>query len=234
MTQLFYVPVCYADYFADTTHLTAEESGAYLHLLFHMWNLRGTLPNKPELLRRYARVEKDRWAEVWQQLEPFFTHVNQHTITQKRLRAELERATKTHNLRRQAGKRGATAKRAVTPPHRQPPGKRHTYAVAKPKSLQEKSFSGSQALANPKPGTSTYTYTELRKDSPSDSESKLPRASLVETPEQGGGIEDEFEDFRPRRPNGRARRRSGLTRLEGTSLADAITNLAGEDDTEVF
>lgn len=70
-----WMPMYVAEYLADTMHLSCEESGAYLHLLFHSWKV-GTLPNDSEQLRRIARVERKPWPAVWKAVKGFWTETD--------------------------------------------------------------------------------------------------------------------------------------------------------------
>lgn len=83
-----WMPLYIGDYLAATTHLSAEESGAYLHLLMHQWK-NGSLPSDQESLRRIARVEKDAWSNAWSILQAFFEHSSSMPI-QKRLESIRE------------------------------------------------------------------------------------------------------------------------------------------------
>src|SRR5271170_3845340 len=91
-----WMPLYIGDYLADTQHLTAEESGAYLHLLMHEWR-EGPLPFETEALRRIARVERDAWGTAWAILERFFTRT-EVGYTQARL--ELEKLKSRQNRER--------------------------------------------------------------------------------------------------------------------------------------
>jgi uncharacterized protein YdaU (DUF1376 family) len=55
-----WMPLYVADYLADTAHLSAAESGAYLHLIMHYWQ-HGGLPDHDELLRRISRMTPQEW-----------------------------------------------------------------------------------------------------------------------------------------------------------------------------
>jgi len=83
------MPLYIGDYLADTQHLSAEQSGAYLHLLMHSWKV-GPLPTDQEALRRIARIEKDAWSNAWTVLAPFFRPSDNGGLIQPRL--EIERA----------------------------------------------------------------------------------------------------------------------------------------------
>ena len=50
-----WMPLCLADYLADTAHLRALESGAYLHLIMHCWR-RGSLPDNDRQLATIAKM----------------------------------------------------------------------------------------------------------------------------------------------------------------------------------
>jgi uncharacterized protein YdaU (DUF1376 family) len=84
-----WMPLYIGDYLADTQHLSAEQSGAYLHLLMHSWKV-GPLPADLEALRRIARVEKDAWSIAWTALVSFFKPSDDGGLIQPRL--EVERA----------------------------------------------------------------------------------------------------------------------------------------------
>jgi uncharacterized protein YdaU (DUF1376 family) len=50
---------------ADTAHLTAEQTGAYLLLLMMAWRSpECRLPNDDAKLMRWARVDRRRWSRV--------------------------------------------------------------------------------------------------------------------------------------------------------------------------
>jgi uncharacterized protein YdaU (DUF1376 family) len=88
-----WMPLYIGDYLAETQHLTAEESGAYLHLLMHQWRV-GALPVNTETRRRIARVEREAWGNTWAILERFFTRT-EVGYTQPRL--ELEKLKSQQN-----------------------------------------------------------------------------------------------------------------------------------------
>ena len=67
-----WMPLFIGDYLADTGHLTTEEHGAYLLLMFHYWR-RGPLPNDAKRLAAIVGLRKDAWSRAWGALEQFFT-----------------------------------------------------------------------------------------------------------------------------------------------------------------
>ncbi len=82
------MPLYIADYLADTAHLGALESGAYLHLIMHYWQT-GGLPDDPRELARIAKVSAHSWKKLSPALQKFFHDGWKH----KRVDAELLKAS---------------------------------------------------------------------------------------------------------------------------------------------
>ncbi|EEU6049585.1 DUF1376 domain-containing protein [Salmonella enterica] len=59
-----------ADYLADTMHLSAEEHGAYLLLMFNYWQTGRAIPKSR--LAKIARISSERWGAVEESLREFF------------------------------------------------------------------------------------------------------------------------------------------------------------------
>lgn len=91
------MPLYVADYIADTAHLSAAESGAYLHLLMHYW-AKGGLPDDDRLLSRIARMTPEQWAEAKPLIQDFFYDGWRH----KRVDDELERTEEISTKRKAA------------------------------------------------------------------------------------------------------------------------------------
>ena len=104
-----YMPLYVADYVGDTQHLSTEQHGAYLLLLMALWRGGGRLPNDPVKIARIVRLSPSKWGRIADDVMAFFT-VDGGEITQKRLAAEIEKASKKSQVRSEAGKAGAEAK----------------------------------------------------------------------------------------------------------------------------
>lgn len=91
------MPLYVADYLADTAHLGALESGAYLHLIMHYW-LKGSLPNDPIQLAKISRVSYKQFNRLIPILSPFFGP----GWTHKRIDQELEKSGEISKKRREA------------------------------------------------------------------------------------------------------------------------------------
>lgn len=78
-------------YVGDTQHLTTEQHGAYLLLLFSAWKRGGVLPNDDAQLAAIARLTPSKWAEHRTVLIAFFMPEGPG-LTQKRIRRDLLKA----------------------------------------------------------------------------------------------------------------------------------------------
>ena len=65
------MPVFIGDYLADTMHLSTEQHGAYLLLLFHLWR-RGLLPDDDGMLGQITGLDKSAWSQTRPMLAEFF------------------------------------------------------------------------------------------------------------------------------------------------------------------
>jgi uncharacterized protein YdaU (DUF1376 family) len=66
-----WMPVYIGDYLADTMHLSTEQHGAYLLLLFHLWR-RGILHDEDALLAQITGLGKSAWSATRPVLAEFF------------------------------------------------------------------------------------------------------------------------------------------------------------------
>lgn len=111
MAALPYMQLYVADYLADTMHLTTEEHGAYLLLIFNYWQTGKSIPKKR--LQKIARVPNDRWASVEDSLVEFFNDDGECWV-HERIDRDLEVVKETQEQRTRAGKASAEArKRAI-------------------------------------------------------------------------------------------------------------------------
>lgn len=105
--KLPYMPFWVAVWITDTVHLTAEGSGAYLHLVLHYWaNDAQGLPQDDKSLARIARVTDKRWKAIKPVLLPFFKEGWRHSRVEREYALALEK----HEKRSRAGKAGGKAK----------------------------------------------------------------------------------------------------------------------------
>ncbi|WP_425665713.1 DUF1376 domain-containing protein [Sinorhizobium fredii] len=110
MTHLPWMPVYIGDELAETSHLTAEEYGAYASLKMHLWQ-HGRLPCEDERLARIARCGADRWQSVRDALWNLFADDWRHP----RLEALRVEAEETHRKRSEAGRKGGRPRREEKP-----------------------------------------------------------------------------------------------------------------------
>jgi uncharacterized protein YdaU (DUF1376 family) len=92
-----WMPLYVADYLADTSHLGAAESGAYLHLIMHYW-LKGSLPQDHKQLAKIARMSLKQFNRALPIIAPFFNP----DWTHNRIDQELEKVKEISEKRRGA------------------------------------------------------------------------------------------------------------------------------------
>jgi len=123
-----YMRLYVGDYLADTVHLSAEESGAYLHLIMHAFKQGGRLSSEPVQLARIARVTPRRWPAVWGMIGRYF-EIDGDDLIQRRAKVEADRARAAVEAARRGGRASADARaiRRSTPV--QPPFNSSSTAV---------------------------------------------------------------------------------------------------------
>lgn len=112
MAALPYIQLYVADYLADTMHLTTEEHGAYLLLIFNYWQTGKPIPKSR--LARIARLSNERWTVVEVSLNEFFND-NGNEWAHTRIDRDLEAVYATQNQRSAAGKASAEARKKKKP-----------------------------------------------------------------------------------------------------------------------
>jgi uncharacterized protein YdaU (DUF1376 family) len=88
-----YMPLWTDAFLADIQDLSTLEVGAYWLILLTMWRKGGSLENNEKKIRRIARLQGSKaWPEVRDTIMPLLRVADDGTLTQKRLKTELERA----------------------------------------------------------------------------------------------------------------------------------------------
>jgi uncharacterized protein YdaU (DUF1376 family) len=93
-----------ADYLADTTHLSTEQHGAYLLILFAMWRRGGFVPADERVLAKLSNLSLKRWRQTGGPVLALM-EVQGEQITQRRLLSELQKARLISEVKRAAAYR---------------------------------------------------------------------------------------------------------------------------------
>ncbi|HDZ1288593.1 DUF1376 domain-containing protein [Klebsiella pneumoniae] len=109
MAALPYMQLYIADYLADTMHLSTEEHGAYLLLMFNYWQTGRAIPKSR--LSKIARLSNDRWSSVESSLKEFFND-NGTEWVHERIERDLEMVRSSQRQKSDAGKASAKARKA--------------------------------------------------------------------------------------------------------------------------
>ncbi|WP_219096577.1 DUF1376 domain-containing protein [Pseudomonas sp. UMAB-40] len=113
MAALPYMQLYVADYLADTMHLTTEEHGAYLLLIFNYWQTGKPIP--VSRLARITRLSNERWTDVERSLGEFFNERDNEWV-HDRIERDLEAVHATQAQRIAAGKASAEARKQAAKP----------------------------------------------------------------------------------------------------------------------
>lgn len=125
-----WMPLYIADYLADTAHLNAAHSGAYLHLIMHYWQT-GGLPDDDAALTRIARMTTAEWRKA----RPIIAHFFQDGWRHKRIDAELAHAAEVSSKRRASAEQRYSKSNANAPPNAE---QLDTHARASPQSQSQR------------------------------------------------------------------------------------------------
>lgn len=109
MAALPYMQLYIADYLADTMHLSAEEHGAYLLLMFNYWQTGKPIPKNR--LAKIARLTNERWADVEPSLQEFFCD-NGEEWAHLRIEEDLASVREKLTKKSAAGKASVQARRS--------------------------------------------------------------------------------------------------------------------------
>ena len=107
------MPVNAAEFLLETNELKPDELAAYFLLLLNMWARGGSLPNDPERLARFARVDRAIFDILWLNLGKLFD-ATPECLSQKRLTLQYEEvrlAKQVNVVRAQKGGKGLAGKR---------------------------------------------------------------------------------------------------------------------------
>lgn len=111
MAALPYMQLYVADYLADTMHLSTEEHGAYMLLIFNYWQTGKPLPYNKERLAIIARMSNERWTDVENTLKEFFVEKDGF-LYHPRIEADLKHVESVQEKAVLAGKASAKARKA--------------------------------------------------------------------------------------------------------------------------
>lgn len=132
MSKFPHLPLFTDAFIADTGHLSAQETGAYLMLLMVAWRSPGCrLPDDDAKLARWARVSAKNWPRVKASVMEFWTLADGFW-TQRRLTKEHVSVSRRAEAARDNGSRGGRAKTLKTNEPANPVGSDRSSGSATP------------------------------------------------------------------------------------------------------
>jgi uncharacterized protein YdaU (DUF1376 family) len=110
MSQAPSMPVFTDALIGDTTHLSMEEFGAYLMILFVTWRNNGVpLPDDDKRLARICRMSEKKWSAIRPTISEFFD-LSEGVWRQKRLEKEWQYVSQQRAKQSEKGKKSAQAR----------------------------------------------------------------------------------------------------------------------------
>ncbi|WNN70368.1 DUF1376 domain-containing protein [Kluyvera cryocrescens] len=164
MAALPYMQLYIADYLADTMHLSTEEHGAYLLLMFNYWQTGRPIPKNR--LAKIARLSNDRWIAVESSLKEFFND-NGTEWSQERIERDLEAVKTSISQKSAAGKASAQARKVKQSTKDQRSGNGCSTGVNPP---LEQNDNGNPTNKDPDPDTDLINKTREREAREPDAE----------------------------------------------------------------
>lgn len=110
-----WMPLYVRDFMADTSALSAEQTGAYMLLLMYSW-ITGPLPVDDAALARICRTTPAVWKRSIKAIVMTFFDVEGRTMTQKRLEKERRDADENSNKKSAASKAMWLKRKETTDP----------------------------------------------------------------------------------------------------------------------
>lgn len=106
-----YIPLYVDDYDSHTAHLSAEEDGVYGRLLRLCWRTPGcSLPNDSAWIARKIRLSTEDFERVALPVIGEYFTLLRGRFVQRRLKAEYDNISRKKSARKEAGKKGGSAK----------------------------------------------------------------------------------------------------------------------------
>lgn len=160
----FYVP----DYLADTIHLTTEEHGAYLLLIFNYWQTGKAIPKNR--LARVAGLSPKKWEEVAPIISEFFEEQGEKWF-HARIEADLQSVRESQEKKIKAGQASAASRQKAAREQMKEQKRNGCSAVDEQalnecatnqnhQSSTESSTDNSDAPAKPKPSSRKTTFPD--------------------------------------------------------------------------
>jgi len=109
MAALPYIQLYVADYLADTVHLSTEEHGAYMLLIFNYWQTGKPIPK--DRLESITKLPNGRWTDVERTLNEFFIEGENGEWIHPRIDEDLERVKAKSDQASKAGKASAVKRK---------------------------------------------------------------------------------------------------------------------------
>ena len=110
MSQLYAMPMFWADFFADTEHLSEDAAKAHLFLIGHAWIRGARLPDDDAVLARLSRLSPRRWAAIKSDVLLLWAKQEDGRLSQKRMAKEFENVRARVEKNRENGSKGGRPK----------------------------------------------------------------------------------------------------------------------------
>lgn len=167
-----WMPLYITDFIADTVHLSAAETGAYLCLIMDYW-LHDGLPDDDVRLAQTARLPVKSWREMRPAIQAFFHDGWRH----KRIDAELTKMVDLNILRKKAASRGGTQAAINRLSGKEPSSKRKSFATSKTGSKTGSKTLPNEHYTTQENITSTFVGTARASENPAITTTTEPAAT---------------------------------------------------------